>query len=165
MAYFEDLAPCDYDARRSTLEGELAVGWLSVEHPFPRGSFPAELLHRLATLAGQPAYCYRGFHICDICPPAASFADPPASAGEVMRLGKEGWVKGFAMGLRATIGELELKLGNGEIRICGDGDTVYVAPTMIVHYILDHDYLPAEEFIQALRIGRVPDLPPEAFEV
>lgn len=165
MAYFKDLTPCDYSTRSA---GELAVGWLSVEQPFPSGDFPAKLLTRLAELAARPIYLYRGFHECDICHPAEASSVPPAGAREVIRfrLGEpDSRIKGWAMGQRAVIGGNELRLGNGEIRICGEGDTVYVAPTMIVHYIVDHDYLPPEEFIQALRIGRLPQLPPEAFEV
>jgi hypothetical protein len=67
------------------------------------------------------------------------------------------------MGLRVQIDGGEIRVGNGEVQLAGEGDTVYVAPTMILHYIIEHHYLPPEEFIDALRLGRVPDLPPEAF--
>jgi hypothetical protein len=41
--------------------------------------------------------------------------------------------------------------GNGEIRVT-DPDTgkTYASPMMILHYILNHDYRPPEEFIQTL---------------
>ena len=50
------------------------------------------------------------------------------------------------------------------IRIAGENDRVFAAPRMILHYIVKHRYLPPEAFIEALRLGRIPDLPPEAFE-
>ena len=80
------------------------------------------------------------------------------------RRGEDRWVKGWVMGQRALIGDNEITLGNGEIQIAGEGNTVYVAPTMIVHYIMDHHYVPPEAFIEALRLGRVLEFPPEAFE-
>ena len=46
--------------------------------------------------------------------------------------------------------ELEIYWGNGEIWIRGKGDIMYVAPTMIVHYIYRHAYLPPQEFIDAV---------------
>ncbi len=68
------------------------------------------------------------------------------------------------MGQRALIGDTEFTVGNGEIHISGEGSTVYVAPTMIVHYIIEHHYLPPAAFIEALRLGRIPEQPPKAFE-
>ncbi len=62
------------------------------------------------------------------------------------------------------VGGREVDVGNGEIRIAGENDRVFAAPRMILHYIVKHRYLPPEAFIEALRLGRVPDLPPEAFE-
>ena len=53
------------------------------------------------------------------------------------------------MGGRELIGGKELTLGNGEIHIAAERSTVYVAPTMIVHYIIDHYYLPPATFIEA----------------
>jgi hypothetical protein len=37
-----------------------------------------------------------------------------------------------------------------EIRIFGQGEIVYAAPTMIYHYVVDHHYRPPDEFIQAI---------------
>ena len=152
MAHYEDLDPGDYSSRWS--EGRLAVGWLSVEHPFP-----AELLDPPASLVERPVNLYRGTHECDICPPAEDFSVPPASAREVRmrRAGEDHWHQGWMMGQRAVVDGRELELGNGEIQICGEGSAVYVAPTMILHYIIDHHYLPPAEFIQAVRVGRMPD--------
>lgn len=40
--------------------------------------------------------------------------------------------------------------GNGEIHVISSDGTTYVAPTLIVHYIKAHDYLPPAEFIDAV---------------
>ena len=41
--------------------------------------------------------------------------------------------------------------GNGEIWIPGDDGRVYASPSMLVHYIEKHNYLPPESFIEALQ--------------
>jgi hypothetical protein len=40
--------------------------------------------------------------------------------------------------------------GNGEIHVIGCEGVVYVAPLLIWHYIAEHDYLPPNQFIQAV---------------
>jgi hypothetical protein len=129
----------------------LSVGWLSVHHPFETGDFPTELLDRLATVARTPVNLLRGLHDCDICSPA-------------LRIGSL-WITEGLRGNRVRVAGHDIEVGNGEIQLMGEGDTVYVAPTMIFHYIVDHRYLPPEEFIEAVRVGRVPDFPPEAFQL
>jgi len=43
-----------------------------------------------------------------------------------------------------------------EIRVFGAGATVYAAPTMIYHYVLDHGYRPPDAFIAALFSSPLP---------
>jgi hypothetical protein len=40
--------------------------------------------------------------------------------------------------------------GNGEIHVVGSDDLMYIAPTLIVHYIAAHKYLPPAAFIDAV---------------
>jgi hypothetical protein len=40
--------------------------------------------------------------------------------------------------------------GNGQIQVQGEGNKWYVAPAMIVHYVEDHEYMPPQEFIEAV---------------
>jgi hypothetical protein len=40
--------------------------------------------------------------------------------------------------------------GNGQIRIEGEGGVIFVAPTMIYHYVSAHHYLPPAAFIAAV---------------
>lgn len=47
--------------------------------------------------------------------------------------------------------------GNAEIRVLGSDGTVYAAPTLILHYVVVHHYLPPPEFIDAVeRLSREP---------
>lgn len=57
------------------------------------------------------------------------------------------------------LGEHECEICNnctdrGEILIV-DGHKMYVAPKMILHYVKDHSYLPAEEFMEAVKMVKV----------
>jgi hypothetical protein len=44
-----------------------------------------------------------------------------------------------------------------EIRVFGHDQTIYAAPRMIYHYVVDHNYSPPKEFIQAVLYGPSPD--------
>ena len=48
----------------------------------------------------------------------------------------------FCKGRKAT--------GNGEIHVAGPDGVTYVAPEMIVHYVDAHDYLPPQQFLDAV---------------
>jgi hypothetical protein len=39
--------------------------------------------------------------------------------------------------------------GNGEIRITASNGITYVAPILILHYVVAHGYLPPQEFVDA----------------
>lgn len=41
--------------------------------------------------------------------------------------------------------------GNGEVRVEGLGGTIFVAPSLIAHYVTAHNYCPPREFIDAVR--------------
>lgn len=45
-------------------------------------------------------------------------------------------------------------LGTGEIHVEGPDGTAYAAPVIIHHYVVDHGYLPPEEFQQAVLAAR-----------
>ncbi|MBN1966083.1 MAG: hypothetical protein JW910_15645 [Anaerolineae bacterium] len=50
----------------------------------------------------------------------------------------------------------DLPQGSGEIRVVGP-EYIYAAPTMLLHYVEAHDYLPPQEFIDAVQHGPLPD--------
>lgn len=78
--HYEDLTLCRY--HQGSLDADswrvplLAVGWLEVSHPYPRGTAPANLVPKLegfVSAAGQifRHECFRGLHECSICMPAS----------------------------------------------------------------------------------------------
>jgi hypothetical protein len=40
--------------------------------------------------------------------------------------------------------------GNGEIRVRAANGITYVAPVLVLHYVVEHGYLPPQEFIEAV---------------
>jgi hypothetical protein len=101
-----------------------AVGWLSAEHPFPKGGVPAGFLNRLrvfATKWGASTTAlgwgfFMGSHACELC----EMGPPP-------------WRRFRASG---NIGVPDVGL-------------LFVAPEMIAHYVEVHQYRPPDEYIAA----------------
>ena len=105
-----------------------AVGWL--ERPgFPTGPTPRDCVEAL--LAATPGAILsdgsRGVHSCGLC---------GSSLPEVR------W-KRRKVGLK----------GHGHYLV-ESGQIVYMAPALLLHYILDHAYLPPAEFVRAVSRGR-----------
>jgi len=125
MTWFADLTPYSYGPSREDPK-PLNVGWLSIKQPFPTGATSVEFQRRLGELCARPAdigFVCMGPHSCEWCVPA---------------LRAKG-VTVFADGEMAT----------GEIRVRGPRG-MYAAPTMIIHYVTAHGYLPPPEFIEAV---------------
>src|SRR5258708_24516504 len=116
MAYFSDLSEYSYSPSDEPM---LNVGWLGREGIFETGNIDAGILDELVRLASDPVNVMRGLHDCEFC----DMESP-------VRVPSDYSVKGFA------------SLGTGEIRVKGEGDRWYVAPTLLLHYIQSHRYLP-----------------------
>lgn len=126
MSHFEDGTPYSYFDRFGRRESSLNVGWLDRERPFPTAAPSRELVEKLAWLVvNKQTHSTRGFHRCNLCAPPV---DPDKPHFWIGRSGR--------MGL----------LGNGEIRVQGT-HAVYAAPTLILHYVVDHAYRPPEDFV------------------
>lgn len=125
MTYFADLSPCKYFSCDD--ENKLiAVGWLDREHPYERGPMEEPVVARLCELLvdpWQPAIAM-GPADCEFC----RFSYGPAS---------------FSYG-GSTAG-----LGVSNIFIPADG-FLFVAPSLILHYIDSHEYAPPKEFCDAV---------------
>lgn len=80
-------------------------------------------------LAVSPVNLYRGSHLCEFCP------RPPTvlSRGSIPMLDPPPGTT-----------------GNGEIRIAGAGGIVYIAPILILHYVVAHRYRPPGVFVAAV---------------
>jgi hypothetical protein len=124
VAYFPDLSEYSYLGVSAGDAPLINVGWLARGHLFPTSHPPdAALIDALLRLSLRPAELCRGFHVCDIC---AETTGPLC-------------VEAFGR---------PIVLGNGEVRVEGDG-VVYVAPTLVAHYVAAHEYAPPPAFAAA----------------
>src|SRR5260370_23214801 len=104
------------------------VGWL--EKPgFPTGEVPDECLNALVTAHADRVLRdgTRGIHTCTLCGKSRPFIK---WRGQTVHL-----------------------LGAGHYLV-RHGDTVYMAPELLLHYIRAHRYRPPEEFVRATLDGR-----------
>jgi hypothetical protein len=107
----------------------LNVGWLDRHHAYPRGKVDPVTLRKILHLSSQKRNVMRGVQDCQFCDEESPlFAEDTASG-------------------------LQTYLGTGEIRVEDDLGTLYAAPTLLYHYVLAHDYLPPEGFLEAVRSG------------
>jgi len=123
--YFEDMTPYSYSARRLAGDSEALInfGWLDSSHDYPKGEVDAQLVACTLLLATRYENGTCGFHRCQFC-------ENPDQI--MMQLGDE-----------------SVYLGSAEIRI-RSGDTTYVAPNMLPHYMAAHHYKPAAEILSVI---------------
>ena len=130
MTFIADLAPYDY---KKDAPDALAVGWLDPQHQFTVGVCPQDVRDRLVTLALNPRHVARGYQLCLFC--------PSTSRERMLRVEVPDQPGRFAW------------LGHAEIWVDGVDGTSYAAPTLAIHYIDEHDYLPPPAFVDAVRAG------------
>ena len=127
--YYPDLSLYTY-IRNDEPYPTLNIGWLDGSHIYPNGQVSETFLDRLWIYCQSLIYLSLGYHECDFC-----HED----------LGVSVWNNGK-----------QLVLGSAEIRVIGKRGIAYAAPNMIYHYIVDHQYLPPSEFIQAVLESPLP---------
>jgi hypothetical protein len=106
----------------------LMVGWLEPGHDYDRGSVSRSWFERLAELAAepwQPAVAV-GRHPCGFC----VFTGGPTSVG---------------------VNGIDVPLGTANLWIPGEEPgVVYLAPSLVLHYIDAHEYAPPAPFLRAV---------------
>lgn len=112
--------------------GVLNVGWLTEDRPFNVGTTSEAFHTALRDMCDNKSMnLCFGHHVCEFCP-GASWSDPYFHSN-----------------------------GNGEIRVRGVDGTWYVAPRLVLHYVVAHDYCPPKDFIEAVlnpaEIGQDPE--------
>jgi len=128
----EDLTPYNYDPPR--FEGELAVGWLD-------GDIPAESIGRIEPDRARTLLIER-----------LTFAAAHLQTTAIDWMGTHNC--SFCDGPQTPLDDRGLSIwGNGEFRVLDGDDTIYVAPTLIAHYVEAHDYLPPAKFVDAVFRG------------
>lgn len=135
--FFEDLSPCMYVAASLAAGEKLkAVGWLAWGHPYTLRQLQLQetrfgQLLRLLVDPWEPL-CFMGSHECEFCP------EEPLQDLETHyrrhRIERDGLVVHF---------------GANNLYVPADG-CVYVAPSMIAHYVDVHSYEPPAVFWEAV---------------
>ncbi len=120
--YFKDLTKYKYMNKEESLN----IGWLKKGHFFKTGEVPEEFIEKLWNYLRYPVQVCRGFHTCDLCKNPKTGVPTVAFKSE------------------------KRKVGYYEIRVWGQDKKVYAAPSLIIHYILQHHYKPPQEFIDAV---------------
>jgi len=136
--HFDDLAPYGLLAEFAPgSERVKAVGWLENGCAYSTGAVEPRAIARLFDIAEHPQWTTGelGYHACDLCP------DAPERTGTLAAWRQQG--------ILGTWRTRTAEVGGSELCIPGHG-CVYIAPSMILHYILAHDYAPPPEFINAL---------------
>ena len=122
MAYFADLSPYHFLEMQSRA-ALLNIGWLDTLR-FRRGPTPPGLLERIAVATPLLRNPTRGIHACEGC------------GGEHVT--------------EVLAGDKVL-LGMSEVWFPSPMDeTVYIAPSLLFHYVRRHGYLPPEAFCEAV---------------
>ncbi|MCG8407087.1 MAG: hypothetical protein MI923_17970 [Phycisphaerales bacterium] len=129
--YFEDLTLYSYSEIHSG-PNIYNIGWLDAKHSFPTGVVSEDILNKILKMCLKRVVGARGFHQCNICKNPPSGPEVPLGSFPVMT--EQG----------------ELFLGSAEIRVLGEEGKIYAAPNLIYHYIKGHDYLPPQEFLDAV---------------
>lgn len=105
----------------------LNVGWLATDHSFPTGDVSSEFINCLILMAAHPKNLLRGVHDCEFCNMESPVRIPATGTGREV-----------------------VSLGMGELHVTSRDGPTYSAPSLIVHYVIAHNYLPPQEFIDAV---------------
>ncbi len=141
MTHFEDLSPYQYwGGRRTVIPGTLNVGWLSSEHQFNVGAIDQALLEKLWAFCTISVNQTRGYHECEFCD-----------------CDRDTWFKEERYVYVRNNREVEL--GSAEILVIPPSGPAFAAPSLIFHYVETHNYLPSEEFLDALSTSICPPDP------
>jgi hypothetical protein len=181
FVFLEDLSPCMYVAS-SLAEGERlkAVGWLAYGHPYTSRQLPSPetrlgQLLRLLVDPWQPVY-FMGSHECEFCPEETVQASPVGNEGSeeplVTRQVVDGaeiefveWqtprLKAYYRRHQIERDGLVVHFGATNLYVPADG-CVYVAPSMIAHYVDMHRYEPPAVFWEA--VTNCPDMASQTYK-
>jgi hypothetical protein len=143
MTWYADLEPCTYFRHES--DRLLAVGWLERKYPYNRGTADLRVIDRFAEfLVNQGLHfplAFLGSHSCSLCPSDDVRWEQRADD-------RWKYVAGGAL-LRIEFKGKRTPLGITNLFVPGKS-VVYVAPSLMLHYMADHGYVPPQAFCDAL---------------
>lgn len=124
MSYIDDLA--EWPLAGKTIDTLRAVGWLERGRAFTQGEVSDRFFEALMQLLVDPwqPFANAGRHACSLC----RFVGGPAE------ISYEGTT---------------VALGASNLFVPGDG-VIYVAPSLVAHYVDAHEYQPPEQFMKAV---------------
>jgi hypothetical protein len=125
VTYYTDLSDYVYFPSRVRMRN---VGWLGKDSEFPQGDAPAGLYDALLDLAQDPRNRARGFHECEFCDAGSPIVVAAPDARDVL-------------------------LGMSELHVIAADGCVYAAPSLVLHYVAEHGYLPPDVFVNAVRFA------------
>ena len=102
----------------------VCVGWLSSQSEFRTGSVSESFFRLMCShlkSAWSPPFACAGRHDCDLC-----------------QFGRS----------TTRFGDFEFSSASGSELFIPTGDSIFVAPVTIAHYIAAHRYLPPDDFIR-----------------
>jgi hypothetical protein len=142
--FYQDLSVCSYISNFDGPKEKLkAVGWLAVGHPYTqrRTGTPEIRFRQLVKLLQDPwePIHWMGYHDCEFCPAEVR---PRVGIGSI------------------ECGGYVAHFGASNLFVPGE-NCLYVAPSMILHYIDVHDYEPPEVFWEA--VMNCPEMGSEAY--
>jgi len=122
MTYFPDLSPCPYFGKAEA-DQLVAIGWLDEEHTYLQGEVGEDFTDKLSELLVNPwaPMSLLGFADCPFC----------TESDSVTYKGKT------------------IQTGTLNLFIPGES-FLYVAPSLIAHYIISHNYSPPSSFCEAV---------------
>jgi hypothetical protein len=164
--YFADLSPCTYFGRYPGAAANLklkAVGWLSPDHPYTKGTVSEAHLHGLLRLLVNPCepFQFLGYQRCEFCAPVElpRKGEYSRDLRFVVRRSISDGVESFEiLGPETEIFKRrnsynpnvwEISMGVSNLFVPADG-FVFAAPSMILHYIHAHGYDPPPPFWEAV---------------
>lgn len=125
MTHFPDLSPCGYFSGVSD-DRLIAVGWLESGHDYTSGELSDSVVSRLTELLVNPwqPSIAMGQHDCSFC----RFSGGPRTF---------------------TFNNSTIEMGISNLFI-PTKDQIFVAPSLIVHYMDAHNYAPPDVFCDAV---------------
>jgi hypothetical protein len=164
MTYFTDSSIYTYSPNACKA---LNVGWLDGVHEFEHEPPSEGFLDLLWQFLEVGVAQTRGLYQCEICPRDPDFDErvrdvqnrsrDPADPLHSVPLGLLPWPEDIRS--RSNVARRrggERLIGNAEIRVFGEYETIYAAPTLIYHYVSEHHYKPPVEFVRAVLTGPRP---------
>lgn len=131
MAKYDDLSR--YKLNNIELEDVYNIGWLGDAGSFPQGMVSEEFLMNLWEYYKCPVFSTRK---------------------KYQNVSLDGYWKFFT----AASNDRESELGSSEIRVIDEEKgVIYASPDLIIHYIVNHNYMPPREYIKAVIEGPKPN--------